>query len=150
MANQQSGPTPLRATARSLPVALLRARDRVMQPYRAMLAQAGVSEAQWRVLRVLDEVGPTDATEIARNACLLMPSLTRILQGLEDKGLAVRRPHPHDRRKQLVSLTETGKALLGRHIAEAMRIHAELEQGFGTERIEELLDLLDDLARLGN
>lgn len=136
------------ATARSLPIALLRARERVMQPVRIVLLRAGVTEAQWRVLRVLDEVGATDATEIARQACLLMPSLTRILQGLEEKGLTRRTPHPHDGRKQLVTITSDGTALIERHIVQANGIFAELEREFGVERIRQLLDLLNDLSRL--
>ncbi|MDF0601423.1 homoprotocatechuate degradation operon regulator HpaR [Psychromarinibacter sp. C21-152] len=137
-----------RATARSLPIALLRARERVMQPIRAMLAEANVTEAQWRVLRVLEEIGPTDATEIAHEACLLMPSLTRILQGLEEKGLTARSAHPSDGRKQLVTITLEGEALIARHIEESNRIYGELEAAFGEDRVEVLLDLLNELARL--
>ena len=138
----------IRQTGRSLPIALLRARERVMQPIRALLANAEVTEAQWRVLRVLDEIGPTDATEIAREACLLMPSLTRILQGPGEKGLTARQAHPNDGRKALVSITDQGRGLIGDHAAEANRIYRELESQFGPERIETLLDLLNDLARL--
>ncbi len=119
-----------------------------MQPIRHVLADAEVTEAQWRVLRVLDEIGPTDATEIAREACLLMPSLTRILQGLEEKGMAARRAHPSDGRKSLVSITEKGKALIATHSSDANRIYTELEAEFGREKVETLLDLLNELSRL--
>lgn len=135
----------LPATARSLPIALLRARERVMQPIRGMLTTAGMTDAQWRVLRVLDEIGPTDATEIAREACLLMPSLTRILQGLEERGLSARTAHPSDGRKALVSITDAGRQVIDAHVDEANRMFAELEAQFGKERVEALLDLLNDL-----
>ena len=65
-------------TNRSLPIALLRAREKVMGPIRAMLSDVGVTEQQWRVLRVLDERGPLDPTEIADRSVLLLPRLTRI------------------------------------------------------------------------
>lgn len=138
--------TPLRATSRSLPIALLRARETVMGPIRAMLADAGVTEQQWRVLRVLEEGGPTDPTEIAQQSCLLMPSLTRILRGLEDKGLCTRRTHPTDRRKFLIEITGTGRALIDRNIPASNRIFAELEAEFGKDRIESLLDLLNEFS----
>ncbi|MDP5347500.1 MAG: MarR family transcriptional regulator, partial [Paracoccaceae bacterium] len=80
-------------TNRSLPIALLRAREKVMGPIRAMLADVGVTEQQWRVLRVLAERGTLDPTEIADRSCLLMPSLTRILQTLTTKGLITREVH---------------------------------------------------------
>ncbi|MDJ0827736.1 MAG: homoprotocatechuate degradation operon regulator HpaR [Rhodobacter sp.] len=136
----------LRATSRSLPIAMLRARERVMGPIRAMLSKAGVTEQQWRVLRVLDETGPTDATEIARQACLLMPSLTRMLQVLERKGLTKRSMHPSDRRKAVISITKNGQALISANIAESNRIFADLEAEFGADRIEALLDLLNELS----
>ncbi|MCG6901689.1 MAG: homoprotocatechuate degradation operon regulator HpaR [Rhodobacter sp.] len=136
----------VRATSRSLPIALLRARERVMGPIRAMLADAGVTEQQWRVLRVLSEHGETDATDIAQEACLLMPSLTRILQVLEKKGFCARRIHPTDRRRTLIAITDEGRALIERNIPESNRIFAELETAYGKDRIEALLDLLADLT----
>ena len=136
----------LRATSRSLPIAMLRARERVMGPIRAMLADAGVTEQQWRVLRVLAEKGPADATEIAAEACLLMPSLTRILQILERKGYSTRRAHPTDRRRSLIEITAAGLALIESNIPESNRIFAELEAEFGKDRIETLLDLLNELS----
>ena len=141
-----TGTTPRRPTSRSLPIALLRARERVMGPIRSMLSNAGVTEQQWRVLRVLDETGPTDATEIARQACLLMPSLTRMLQVMDRKGLIARSGHPNDRRKSVVQITDAGRALIAENIAESNRIFADLEAEFGKQRIETLLDLLNELS----
>ena len=136
----------VRATSRSLPIALLRARERVMAPIRAMLTDAGVTEQQWRVLRVLEEFGPVDATEIAKQACLLMPSLTRILQGLEKKGFCTRTAHPSDKRRFLINITDAGSALIAGNIPRSNRIFAELEATYGKDRIEDLLDLLNDLS----
>ena len=43
---------------RSLPIALLRARERLMPPIREMLIRSGITEQQWRILRALEEAGP--------------------------------------------------------------------------------------------
>ncbi|WP_171234691.1 homoprotocatechuate degradation operon regulator HpaR [Ruegeria sp. HKCCA6837] len=135
-------------TSRSLPIALLRAREKVMGPIRAMLADAGVTEQQWRVLRVLNEEGPLEPTHIADRACLLLPSLTRILQKLEQSGLISRRSHPADRRRQIIEITTNGtqiiRANLPVSIAQAERIRSQL----GPEKHELLLDLLNDLKNL--
>ncbi len=117
-----------------------------MGPIRPMLNQAGVTEQQWRVLRVLDESGPSDVTEIGRQACLLMPSLTRMLQVMERKGLTIRGNHPDDRRKTLIEITAAGHRLIADNLEETNRIFVELEAKFGTERIETLLDLLNELT----
>lgn len=135
-------------TNRSLPIALLRAREKVMGPIRAMLADVGVTEQQWRVLRVLAERGTLDATEIADRSCLLMPSLTRILQTLTAKGLISRDAHPTDRRRQLVTITAQGRQLIADNLQESQRLNAWLRESFGEEKLNALLDLLNELDAL--
>ncbi len=136
----------MRSTSRSLPIALLRAREKVMAPIRAMLADAGVTEQQWRVLRVLAEQGPMDPTEIAGASCLLMPSLTRILKVLDAKGYITRRGHETDRRRMIIEITQDGVRLIEANYPQTNRIFAELEAEVGKEKVEELLDLLNELT----
>lgn len=135
-------------TRRSLPIALLRAREKVMGPIRSMLADAGVTEQQWRVLRVLDERGAMDATEIAERSVLLLPSLTRILQTLTAKGLITRAAHPTDRRKQLVTITAAGQSLIAENLRESQELTKWLRDSMGEERLDQLLDLLNELDQL--
>ena len=139
---------PLRRTRRSLPIALLRARETVMGPIREMLSQSDINEQKWRVLRVLDERGPCELTQVAKDACLLLPSLTRIIRAMEEEGLATRAIDPEDRRKTIASITDAGRALIVAHLAESNAIFARLERDFGHEKLEELLDLLDELQAL--
>jgi homoprotocatechuate degradation regulator HpaR len=144
-----SSPTqPLRRTRRSLPIALLRARETVMGPIREMLSQSDINEQKWRVLRVLDERGPCELTQVAKDACLLLPSLTRIIRAMEEEGLATRATDLEDRRKTIASITDAGRALIVAHLAESNAIFARLERDFGHEKLEELLDLLDELQAL--
>jgi len=127
-----------RATSRSLPIALLRARERVMGPIRAILADSDVTEQQWRVLRILEEEGTTDATFIAKSACLLMPSLTRILQVLENKDFCTREPHPTDRRKTLIKITDKGLELIYQNAPSADEALDDLQATFGAERLDQI------------
>lgn len=138
----------LRQTRRSLPIALLRARETVMSPIREMLARSGVNEQKWRVLRVLDERGPMELTPLAHEACLLLPSLTRMVRPMEEEGLIHRAVPTEDRRKVIVAVTPAGQALIHAHAGESAAILARIEQGFGPERLDLLLDLLEDLQRL--
>ena len=135
-------------TNRSLPIALLRARETVMGPIREMLSQSDINEQKWRVLRVLDERGPCELTQVAKDACLLLPSLTRIIRAMEEEGLATRATDLEDRRKTIASITDAGRALIVAHLAESNAIFARLERDFGHEKLEELLDLLDELQAL--
>lgn len=145
MTEQTPATVTLRRTDRSLPIALLRAREAVMVPVREMLARSRISEQKWRVLRVLDESGPIEQTVIAERACLLLPSLTRIVRAMEADGLLVRAQDDRDRRKSMVSITDRGRRLIAEHAAESNEIFARLEEAFGSDDLTRLLDLLEKL-----
>lgn len=145
---QMTDTSPLRRTRRSLPIALLRARESVMGPIREMLAKSGVNEQKWRVLRVLQERGPSELTALADEACLLLPSLTRIARAMEEDGLISRVTPPDDRRKTIAAITLAGEALIQAHSAQSAQIFARIERDFGAERLEDLLDLLEALQDL--
>ncbi|RLK03587.1 MarR family transcriptional regulator [Ruegeria conchae] len=118
-------------TSRSLPIALLRARERVMGPIRSVLADAGITEQQWRVLRVLQEEGPQEPTQISERACLSLPSLTRILKKLEDKKLIKRQAVEKDRRRQIVEITKEGMQIIHANLPEMLRLAAQTRELMG-------------------
>lgn len=118
-----------------------------MGPIRAMLSDVDVTEQQWRVLRVLDEAGPLEPTRIADRACLLLPSLTRILQKLEDKALIERHRDQRDRRKQVVRITRSGSRLIEANLQTSVALLQQLRDQLGNARYELLLDLLNELDR---
>ena len=120
-----------------------------MAPYRQMLSKIGVTEQQWRVMRVLDERGRMDPKEIAEAACLLNPSLTRIMQLLEKKGLIARKGNPEDRRRVHVELTTAGRDMLVAAQPESLEIAEKLRARVGQDKLDELLDLLNSLAENG-
>ncbi len=112
-----------------------------------MLADAGVTEQQWRVLRVLQENGPMEPTRISELACLLLPSLTRILQKLEEKGLIHRARDDVDRRKQVISVSPDGEALILANLDTSVELAQRVRDRMGEDRYEALLDLLNELDR---
>ncbi|NIZ13112.1 homoprotocatechuate degradation operon regulator HpaR [Phaeobacter sp. HF9A] len=138
----------LPTTNRSLPIALLRARERVMRPVRHLLADVDLTEQQWRVLRVVQENGAIDPTQIAEQSCLLLPSLTRILQKLEEKELINRARDETDRRRQVITLTPAGETIIRDNIDASLELIERTREKFGPERYEALLDLLNTLDKL--
>ena len=137
----------LPSTRRSLPIALMRSREKVMAPIRDMLRASGLTEQQWRVLRILSEFGPQDLTEIARQACLLMPSLSRIIRSLAQNGLVIRASDAKDRRRQTVVISPSGQQLIDDNLLQATQIAANYQDQLGAERYELLLDLLTELEQ---
>ena len=132
-------------TSRSLPIALIRAREGVMSPIRDMLSKSDITEQQWRVLRVLDDHGPMDAKTLASRASLLFPSLTRIATTLREKGLIRQTRDNDDRRRQIVEITPSGTKIIEDNAADATQIVADFKTKLGAENYERLLDLLEIL-----
>ena len=129
-------------TSRSLPIALIRAREGVMGPIRDMLSQTGVTEQQWRVLRVLAEYGPMDTKTLADRSSLLFPSLTRIASTLRTKGLVTQTRDTTDRRRQIIEMTRTGQKIIDVRAAQTAQIVADFKTRLGQDKYETLLDLL--------
>lgn len=138
----------LRGFDRSLPMALLRARESMMRQFRPMLAQHDMTEQQWRVLRALaaSEL-PLDVGEIADATFLLGPSLSRILANLEGRNLLLRRAGETDQRRSAISLTADGRALFERIAPESEEIYGLIERSFGEDRLSELISLLAELEK---
>ena len=121
---------------------LLAAREAVMTPVRPILREAGVTEQQWRVLRVLVDEGPIDVSRLASSAMLWAPSVSRILRELTLRGLILRRTDEADRRKFIVEITKAGKALLDSTALHTLDVIARYADGFGSERLQTLLSEL--------
>jgi homoprotocatechuate degradation regulator HpaR len=147
-AKSPSPTSEMRSTDRSLPIALLRARETVMLPIREMLSRSNISEQKWRVLRVVSESGAMDQTLIAQRACLLLPSLTRIIKAMEQDGLLVRTPGADDKRKSMVTITADGQAIIDTHAVESNMLFENLQKEFGREDMRTLLDLLEKLQNI--
>ncbi len=135
----------LRDFRHSLPMELLKAREAAMSRFRPMLREHGLTEQQWRVLRALAEFGSIDAGDLAARALLLAPSLTRILQHLESKGLIGRETDDSDLRKSVVTLTKGGQRLFDSIAPESEAVYSEIEADFGRDRLESLYGLLSEL-----
>lgn len=135
-----------RDTSRSLPLSLLRAREAVMVRFRPLLAGHELTEQQWRVIRVLHETSPLDASEVAERACMLAPSLTRIIKSLEERGIIRRERDQGDARRALLSLNPSGVELIRAVTPQSRAIYAKIEARYGPEKIEQLIDMLNELA----
>jgi homoprotocatechuate degradation regulator HpaR len=137
-----------RQTRRSLPIALLRARESVMSKFRPMLNRHDLNEQQWRVIRMLGEHGELDASQLAEKALVLAPSLTRMLKSLKARKLIKQRVDKDDKRRSLISITPEAQRVIDEITPESAAIYAELEAAFGKAEIEKLLDLLEAVTKI--
>lgn len=116
-----------------------------MMPIREMLSETGITEQQWRVLRVLSEFGSMDTKTLADRSSLLFPSLTRIAATLREKGLVTQTRDDKDRRRQFVEITTAGQKIIDDHSAKAAQIALGFKETLGEQNYETLLDLLGQL-----
>ena len=135
-------------TDRALPLALLRARETVMSPIRRVLKAHDVTDQQWRVLRVLYEHGVMDAKELAKSACVLAPSLTRIIKYLEQKNMLTRCADGKDGRRVLLDILPSGAELIESVTPEVQVIYQAFNDKYGAQKMSDLLDLLHDVVEL--
>lgn len=137
---------------RNLPRLLLQAREAVMAHTRPSLREHGLSDQQWRVLRVLGEhagePGGVETGRVAREAFILGPSLTGVLTRMERDGLIRRSRCPEDARRSVVRATPEGLALVAA-LSTAIEAHyAWMEAQLGKSRLAQLYGLLDELIAL--
>jgi homoprotocatechuate degradation regulator HpaR len=133
---------------RNLPRLLLQARESLMVRTRPSLREHGLSDQQWRVLRVLGEHGTVETGRVAREAYILGPSLTGVLARMERDGLVRRERDPADQRRTVVEGTPKGLKMVER-LSRTVEGHYQwLEKSLGKQKLAQLYELLDELIAL--
>lgn len=130
----------------SLAAIVLGAKESVIAPMRPKLREHSITEPQWRVMRVLNDRGATDATCLSDVGLLHAPSVTRILKDLEERRLVTREPDANDGRRTLVVLTPAGRAIVKVIARDVLRVMREYSGRFGAERLERLANELRALS----
>ncbi|MET0695232.1 MAG: MarR family transcriptional regulator [Propionibacteriaceae bacterium] len=67
---------------------------------------------QLSAMSVLLNSGDLSMGELASQEKVQPPSMTRVVNGLEELGFVTRQPHPVDKRQSVVSLTDSGRQVL--------------------------------------
>ena len=112
----------------SLPMILYRALDAVLPAYRELFSRHGLTEQQWRVLRVLWACERATARDLSLQTLISAPSLVSILDRMEAKGLVSRVRSTEDRRRVYVVATAKGRVLEEKIMPDVNRIHASIRE----------------------
>ena len=111
----------------SLPMLLNRSLDAIMPPYRDLFQEFGVTEQQWRVLRVLWEQMHLTSAQISILTLLPSPSLVGILDRLEKKELVKRLRSSSDRREINITITDKGRELQSEVLPKVKKIQDQIK-----------------------
>ncbi len=125
---------------------MLRAREAIMISFRPILAKHGFTEQQWRVLRVLGEKGSSDAGQVAFDACILAPSLSRIISKLEKEKFISRVIDQKDGRRVNLLLTQLGQETLNKIVPDMDIVYKNIQKRYGEENLAKLLELLGGVS----
>src|SRR5450432_2084127 len=122
-----------RLAHRNLPLLMLQAREQVIAHFRPLLNAHGITEQQWRIVRVLIDTGPLEPREIGDLCRISSPSLAGVLSRMEELGYIKRKRLDHDQRRLRVSLTARSRALAGRMAPQIEATYRQIEAAIGTE-----------------
>ena len=135
--------------SRSLPMMLYRTIDAVMPRFRKIFNDFGLTEQQWRVLRVLWEQQAVPVNRLAELTLIPAPSLVGIIDRLELAHLVNRHRSEADRRKVNIVLTTQGAVLEDEIMPRVAAAYADLKQAVDPETWDVVLSGLDDIATAG-
>ena len=113
---------------------------------RAARTVLGVGSTEMSALFFLFVEGTSTPTEVANRLQITTASVTELVERLSRAGLARRAPHPHDRRKVVLSLTETAQQQVGEMFGRVAVSTARCTSLLGAAERETVLRFLHDLA----
>lgn len=133
---------------RNLGMLLLQARESVMGLFRPVLKQFSLTEQQWRIIRELNESehGEMEIGQIARECCILSPSLSGMLERMEQSGLIQRHRDALDQRKVRVSLTPSSRQLVKQISPLVDARYREIEARIGKQALAQVYEMLDGIT----
>lgn len=143
------------ATSREVPSALVDALERLIVGAVGMTALA-LSEAelpvdltlpQWRVLVIVSESDGLRVGEIAGRVGVGLPSASRLIRRLEDRGLVTTERDESDRRATLVRATEQGRRVRTTLVRKRRRLIADALQATGDPLPSSSVDVLVAIAK---
>ena len=119
-----------------------------MPVFRGIFLEFGITEQQWRVLRVLWENNGCNLQSLAQATLISSPSLVGVVDRLERVDLVQRRHSEIDRRVVNIFVTNQGEAL---ELAVQSRVdaaHAVLKASITPSSWESLFKAMDEVANL--
>jgi DNA-binding MarR family transcriptional regulator len=107
--------------------------------------QHGLFQAEFKCLRLFGTNEGLNNTEISERMNLSPSRLTRIIDGLVQKGYMQRAIDPSDRRNMIVTLSRRGKILTNKLNRAFVDVHQEILQDINVSQHEPLITAMEHL-----
>jgi DNA-binding MarR family transcriptional regulator len=128
-------------------VAILKTADSLSQQAEQLIKTAGLSPAQYNVLRILRGSGPEGllCRGISERMISRDPDITRLLDRMEKHQLITRERQTEDRRVIKTRITPGGSKLLKKLDLPVHELHKKQFRHMSPARLRELAELLNEL-----
>jgi homoprotocatechuate degradation regulator HpaR len=128
---------------RNLPQRFLKARDCLMAHFRPILNHFGLTDQQWRILRLLDEQAQLEPHEICHLCQIHSASMAGMLARMEELGLIQRSRVEGDLRRVSVRLAPKGDQLVSQMAPLIDLQYLLIEEALGRDVLEGLFNSLE-------
>ena len=125
-----------------LPYLVARASHAILRDFHALLAPRRMRVPEWRVLGTLSAGGGYTVGALARATLFKQPTLSKLLDRLERRGLVRRVAGGMDLRHSLVELSARGRKRIGPVVAQARRREKAVLKGYRARDIKAFKGLL--------
>jgi DNA-binding MarR family transcriptional regulator len=126
-----------------VPYLMYRTTNHLDQKLRKKLKRSGINIARWRVLSLLEDHERMTIGEIVNHTMIEQSTISRIVDQLESKGLAVRETVDDDSRFVMVSLTESGESAFEEIHPIATRHQEQALKGFNEKEVDKLIEFFE-------
>lgn len=128
-----------------LPYLLNRVGFAVSDVFAEALAEESLTVPHWRVLAVLMHEGTMRVSELSELTSIEISTLSRLLSGLQRRGLLTRKSAKDDARVVNVTLAARGRAIVTRLLPSAVALEDRLIAGISPKDVVQLKGLLAKL-----
>lgn len=109
------------------------------------LKKAKLNTTAWRILMILREHGNLSVSDIAKDAVVKTPTITKAAYKMQDEGLLAIATSEEDARVSIVSLTEKGQEAIVDVIKNTEKVFEDAYDDLSAAKVEQLKDTLHRL-----
>ena len=110
---------------------------------KALARSFGITSGQWNALNQLDEHGAMTQKDLAELLRKEPATVARLLDRLVKRGLVQRKPHPKDRRANIVENTPDASKLLVEIQPAVVARASQIAEGISDDDLAVFFDVLD-------
>jgi DNA-binding MarR family transcriptional regulator len=122
----------------------------VYKDFDAQVKAAGLSGIEWRVLATLSDRQPLTVSELCREVLSQQPTMTKLVQRMQESGLVELFADAADQRRTRVGISKAGRASVKPLLAAAVHREAQVMKAMNAKDITALKGLLAKLATIGS